>query len=143
MKSNKGFTVIELVVAVTIVLLLIAVALASFNDHMSRKYRAEARKALIEAAEWLQLQHPKSGTYLVALPFTQTPNDGDARYRIELVATPLTATDPNVQFPATSVDAFTLSAVPMNGDTCGNFLLDSTGRVGVSGVGARVADCWH
>jgi type IV pilus assembly protein PilE len=143
MKYNKGFTVIELVVAVTIVLLLIAVAIASFHDHMTRKYRAEARKALIENAEWLQFQHRKSGTYLVKLPVTQTPNEGDARYRIELVSSPLTATDPKVQFPAASVDAFTLRAVPMSGDTCGNLLLDSTGRTGVSDTAARVADCWH
>ncbi len=143
MKFNKGFTVIELVVAVTIVLLLIAVALASFNDHMTRKYRAEARKALIETAEWLRMQHAKSGTYVVALPYTQLPNDDNARYRIELVASPLTATDPKVQFPAVSLDAFTLSAVPLNEDACGNLLLDSAGRVGVSGADARVADCWH
>ena len=143
MKYNKGFTVIELVVAITIVLLLVAVAIASFNDHMTRKYRAEARKALIENAEWLQLQHPKSGTYLVKLPIPQTPNDGDARYRIELVSSPLMAIDPHIQFPAASVDAFTLRAVPVSGDACGNLLLDSSGRTGVSGADARVADCWH
>lgn len=143
MKYNKGFTVIELVVAVTIVLLLVAVAIASFHDHMTRKYRAEARKALIENAEWLQFQRPKSGTFLVKLPITQTPNDGNARYRIELVSSPLTATDPKVQFPAASVDAFTLRAVPVSGDSCGNLLLDSSGRTGVLGETARVADCWH
>ena len=143
MKYKRGFTVIELVVAITIVLLLVAVAIASFNDHMTRKYRAEARKALIENAEWLQLQHPKSGTYLVKLPIPQTPNDGEARYRIELVSSPFTATDPKVQFSASSVAAFTLRAVPLSGDSCGSLLLDSTGRTGVSGEDALVADCWH
>jgi Tfp pilus assembly protein PilE len=44
MKRNLGFTVIELVVAVTIVFLLVAVAVASFQDHMMRKDRAQARK---------------------------------------------------------------------------------------------------
>ena len=143
MKYKRGFTVIELVVAITIVLLLVAVAIASFNDHMTRKYRAEARKALIENAEWLQLQHPKSGTYLVKLPIPQTPNDGDARYRIELVSSPFTAIDPKVQFSASSVTAFTLRAVPVGGDSCGSLLLDSTGRTGVSGEDALVANCWH
>jgi prepilin-type N-terminal cleavage/methylation domain-containing protein len=37
MIRNKGFTAIELVVAVTIVLLLVAVAVASLQDHMQRK----------------------------------------------------------------------------------------------------------
>ena len=70
MKRNLGFTVIELIVAVTIVILLVAVAVASFQDHMTHKSRAQARKAMIEVAEWLQLQYPKSRTYLVKLPVT-------------------------------------------------------------------------
>ncbi len=143
MKKNLGFTVIELVVAVTIVILLVAVAVASFQDHMSRKHRAQARKALIEAAEWLQSQYPKSRTYLVKLPITQAPSDDSAVYRIELATDMINATDPKIEFPASSMDAYTLQAVPLSPDMCGSLLLDSTGRTGVSGASGRVADCWR
>ena len=50
-RSPAGFTAIELVVAITIVCLLVAVALASFQDHMTRKARTQARSALVEVAE--------------------------------------------------------------------------------------------
>lgn len=143
MKRGAGFTVIELVVAITIVCLLVAVAVASFQDHMTRKTRMQARKALIEAAEWLQQQHVKSATYLVKLPIAQSPNDGDASYRISLVAAVVNATDPKAAFPATSAGTYTLQAVPVSRDACGILLLDSAGRTGVVGAGASVADCWH
>jgi type IV pilus assembly protein PilE len=142
MKRCKGFTVIELVVAITIVCLLVAVAFASFQDHMTRKARAEARRAMIEVAEWLQIQHAKSGTYLVKPPITQTPADGDAEFRIGLAAKAVSASDPKAEFPATTADTFTLQAVPTGQDACGALLLDSAGRTGVTGVDAQVADCW-
>lgn len=143
MKRNLGFTVIELIVAVTIVILLVAVAVASFQDHMTHKNRAQARKAMIEVAEWLQLQYPKSRTYLVKLPVTQAPSDGSAVYRIELATGIVKATDPKAEFPASGADAYTIMAVPVSPDACGSLLLDSAGRTGVSGASARVSDCWR
>lgn len=143
MKRSFGFTVIELVVAITIVCLLVAVAVASFQDHMTHKARNQARKALVESAEWLHLQHAKSGTYLVKLPVTQTPSDGDAIFQIRLAGAVVSATDPKAAFPATTADAYTLQAVPVDDDACGTLLLDSAGRSGVTGADALVADCWR
>lgn len=142
-RTSAGFTFIELVVAMTIVCLLVAVAVASFQDHMSRKSRTQARSALMEVAEGLRLQHVRTGTYQVdVLPITQTPGDGDAVYRISLVKTAITAKDPKVVFPASSDQAFTLQAVPVDGNACGTLLLDHTGRKGVLGPEAKLADCW-
>lgn len=143
MKRDSGFTVIELVVAITIVCLLVAVAVASYQDHMTRKARGQARKALVEAAEWLQLQHAKSGTYRVKLPITQTPSDGDAIYRIGLASAVVNASDPKMAFSATTAQSYTLQAVPVGEDACGTLLLDSAGRTGVAGADAVVADCWR
>jgi type IV pilus assembly protein PilE len=145
MKQGKqsGFTVIELVVAVTIVCLLVAVAVASFSDHMSRKSRIQARAALMELAEGLQMQHARTGSYKVgSLPITQTPRDHDADYRISLAGTAIAADDPKVVFPASSDQAFTLQAVPVDENACGTLLLDQAGRMGVHGAGAKLADCW-
>jgi type IV pilus assembly protein PilE len=143
MKKGNGFTVIELVVAITIVCLLVAVALASYQDHMTRKARAQARNALADAAQWLRLQHTQTGTYLVkTLPIVQSPDRGEAAYRISLAQLPVRASDPKILFPATSAQTYTLQAVPVNEDVCGTLLLDSAGRTGVVGAGAGVADCW-
>lgn len=141
--QQSGFTVIELVVAITIVCLLVAVAVASFQDHMSRKSRTQVRSALMEVAEGLNMQHARTGSYLVgALPISQTPREGDAVYRIGLAKTAITANDPKVVFPASSAQAFTLQAVPVDGNACGTLLLDHTGRMGVLGPEAKLADCW-
>jgi type IV pilus assembly protein PilE len=141
--QQSGFRFIELVVAITIVCLLVAVAVASFYDHMSRKARTQARSALVEVAEGLRMQHARTGSFLMeSLPITQTPGDGDAVYRISLAKTAITANDPKVVFPATSNQAFTLKAVPVDEDACGTFLLDHTGRLGVLGPEAKLADCW-
>lgn len=139
-----GFTTIELLVAVSIVLLLLAVAMASYMEHVTRKGRAQARSALIELAEGLQLQHQRTGSYAgSALPITQTPREDDARYRIRLLQAPVTAQDPKALFPASSEAVFTLQAEPVAADDpCGALLLDHTGRRGVMGAGAKLAECW-
>ncbi len=137
----SGFTAIELLVAVSIVLILVAVALASYQEHMVRKTRAQARSALLEAAAALRLQHARTGSYAIAaLPVAQVPLDGDAVYRIGLAKSPLTADDPKAAFPASSGQAFTLKAEPVESDGCGTLLLDQAGRFGV--VGGKLAGCW-
>ena len=140
----KGFTMIELVVAMAIVFLLVAVAVVSFHDHMMRKARAEARTALVELSDWMRHHYMRSGSYQDAtLPFDQTPRDGAAVHRLSLVAAPLQARDPDATFPAVSASTFTLRAEALNGDTCASLLLDSSGRVGVLGESATVAECWR
>jgi|JFJP01.1.fsa_nt_gi type IV pilus assembly protein PilE len=142
-KRCTGFTVIELIVAISIVCLLVVVAVGSFYDHMSRKSRVEAQRALIEAAEWLQNQHATSGTFQVELPVRQVPGDGNAVYRIRLASTAVVATDPKATFPATTASTYTLQAEPLEDDTCGTLLLDSNGRPGVVGKDALLAKCWR
>jgi Tfp pilus assembly protein PilE len=63
-------------------------------------------------------------------------------YHISLATKPIMASDPNGAFPALSQDTFTLQAVPKSRDDCGSLLLDHSGRRGVTGPGATVADCW-
>lgn len=140
---QQGFTVIELIVAVTIVCLLVAVAFASYQDHMARKARAQARAALVEVAEGLRMQYARLGTYETkSLPITRTPREGEALYNLSLSKVSITATDPKAVFSASSAQGFTLQAVPVGGDSCGTLLLDHTGRTGVVGDGAKLADCW-
>jgi type IV pilus assembly protein PilE len=142
--AARGFTTIELLVAVSIVLLLLAVALASYMEHTSRKARAEARTALVELAEGLLLQFQRTGSFEGGeLPILQVPREGDAVYRISRVRAPVKASDPKALFQASTVNAFTLQAVPVSGeDPCGTLLLDHAGRRGVMGPGARLAECW-
>ncbi len=142
-RLSKGFTVIELVVALTIVCLLVAVAVASYQDHMTRKVRTQAGTALLDSADFLRVHSQRTGSFLGAtLPVTQVPGSGEADYYLSLAATPVNGSDPQGTFPATGDQNFTLQAVPVGDDACGILLLDQDGRIGVTGIGAKAGECW-
>ena len=55
MKSRaRGFTLIELLVAIAIVAILATVAVASYQDHIRRSARADAKAVLMEAAGFME-----------------------------------------------------------------------------------------
>ena len=142
MKKARGFTILELSIAVAIVFLLVAVAVASFMDSMTKKSRHAAQVALQDAAAWLLQQHVNENSFLaVKMPDTQVPNDGDAKYRIVLATLPVVATNPQAAFPVTTAQTFTVMAVPVDEDACGSLLIDHTGRKGITGS-AAFSDCW-
>lgn len=142
-KSHAGFTMIELVLAIAILCLLIAVTVASIYDHQSHKDRGRAIHRLKEVAEWLQLQRATQKSYAGVLPADWSASSEGKKYRISLVTKPIAASDPSAVFPAMGSDTFTLQAVPATPDECGTLLLDQTGRRGVTGQGATVAACWE
>jgi type IV pilus assembly protein PilE len=123
--------------------LLIVVTVASVYDHQSSKAKKQAIHRLQEVAEWLHLQKASQGSFATILPPGWSASQPDMKYSISLATQPVTASDPNVAFPALGQGAFTLQAVPQDEDACGTLLLDHTGRRGVTGAGSTVADCWE
>lgn len=157
-RRERGFTLIELLVAVAIVAILATVAVASYQDHIRRSARADAKAVLMEAAGFMERFYTTNGRYTTdaagttapALTgLTQSPKEGTARYNISLATVAVNATDPaapNNVFAASGPQGYTLQAVPVGaqvGDACGTLLIDHTGRRGVTGVGATVAECWQ
>lgn len=138
-----GFTMLELALALAILVLLIAVTVASIYDHQSSKAKKQAVHRMQEVAEWLHLQKAERGSFVGILPDGWSGSSADMEYQISLATKPVTASDPNSAFPALGQDAFTLQAVPQTPDACGGLLLDQSGRRGVTGPGASVADCWE
>ncbi|MES2887468.1 MAG: type IV pilin protein, partial [Pseudomonadota bacterium] len=62
-RLNHGFTLIELMIAVAVVALLAAVALPSYYEFVMRSHRANARAALLQAAQWMERTATAQGTY--------------------------------------------------------------------------------
>ena len=131
MKSRaRGFTLIELLVAIAIVAILATVAVASYQDHIRRSARAEAKAVLMEAAGFMERFYTTNGRYSTdaagttapALTgLTQSPKEGTARY--------------NISVSAIGAQSYTLQAAPtgaQTGDACGNLTLTHTGVKGVS-----------
>jgi type IV pilus assembly protein PilE len=136
---QRGFTLIELLVAVAIVAILATVAVASYQDHIRRSARADAKAVLMEAAGFMERFYTTNGRYTTAAGdapaltgLTQSPKDGTARY--------------NITVSAIAAQAYILQATPTGaqaGDPCGTLTLTHTGVKGVTGATATVEECWN
>ncbi len=137
---NRGFTLVELLVAIMIVGILSAVAVSSYQDYTLRAQRADAKTVLLQLASWLERNYTASGRYdqdasgttVDAVPagLAQSPLSGSARYTVSFASKPTSTT-------------FSLQAIPVASDPlCGTLTLNQLGSQGVSGTGTP-ADCWQ
>lgn len=142
--AMRGFTLIEIMIALAIVGILASIAVPSYFEYIRRANRAEAKAQLMEAAQYMQRFYSlhngydlqRDGRTRVALPdsLRKSPRNGATRYNIAIVSsTPV---------------AFQLSATPVSNDACGVFLLDNVGRRtintnGVRGEKLSAEVCWR
>lgn len=146
--TQKGFSLIELMVTVAIVGILAAIAYPTYTEHVARSRRADAKSALLEAAQWVERQYTVSGRF-------DKKGDGTAIDNAALAAANLSATTGSVSSnytiafadaagaSAPSSGAFSLRMAPkglMTNDRCGSFLVDSTGKR--TATGGTMAACW-
>jgi type IV pilus assembly protein PilE len=139
LSGMRGFTLIELMIAVAVVGILAAIAYPSYQEHVRKARRADAQSALLELAQFMERHYTANGRYLTAagvapnLPFAEAPKDGSSKYY-------------DLSFSATpTASSYTLRAVPkggMTGDACGTMTLSNTGAKGQA-TGASLAECWR
>jgi type IV pilus assembly protein PilE len=132
-KLNSGITLMELMVVMTIVGILTAVAVPGYRQYMMRTNRTEAKTSLMAIAGALERCYTTFSSY--------DPDDGctadtdmltpDGHYSI--AATDLTRTT----FELTA----TAQGAQADDDACANFTLDQANTRGVSGS-AGAEDCW-
>ena len=141
-KRLLGFTLIEIMIVIAVIGILAAIALPSYQEHVRRTNRAEAKGILLEMAQLLERNFTEANRYDLksdatnfTLPVTQSPKTGTAKYTIQFSPGTLTR------------NTYTLEAVPtgtMANDACAALTLTHTGIKGVSGNPSLVAsDCWQ
>ncbi|MDZ7858186.1 type IV pilin protein [Sphaerotilus sp.] len=135
-RSVRGFTLVELVIAVAVVAILASVAVPSYREHVASSRRTDAKTALLAAAQAMERHYTERGTYVGAT----------------LGATGLyPSSSPQGYYALTIVsqdaDGFSLLATRSGaqvGDKCGNYTYNQAGAKGVASAstGYTVAKCW-
>ncbi|TFZ01593.1 type IV pilin protein [Ramlibacter rhizophilus] len=139
-RAQRGFTLIELMIAVAVVAILAAVAYPSFMDQIRKSRRAEAQQFLMEVAsrqqQWMldrRFYSPAAGT-----------SNACAALSSELNVNPPSSLNGHYTFCAqvsistASPPTFSVQAIPQGGQ-----LKDSCGTLAVSQIGAKSpVNCW-
>lgn len=138
MNPQRGFTLIEMLIAVALVGILAAVALPSYDEYVRRGHRAEARAALLQAAQWMERAATATGAYPTIDAFNATALTTVASGRYTIAVDP-GRTDSSYSLTATAKNAQT-------GDRCGAFTLGHNGLRGANGKKANEtgyeSNCW-
>jgi type IV pilus assembly protein PilE len=141
--SDRGFTLLELMIVVAIVAILSAIAYPSYSKYVVRTRRTAAAGCLSEYANYMERY------YTTNLRYDQDIATG--------AVNPFPPLDCNTQTSAyyqyddspgtLSRTAYTVEAVPINtqlaADTqCGTLTLDQTGARNIKNGTGTIAQCW-
>ena len=141
-RRTSGFTLIEVMIVVAIVGILAAIAYPSYQESVRKSRRAEAKAALVNAAQQLERLYTQNNSYAAATIgdlATNTIRDHVPADRPHANATYLIALN-----PAPTATTYTLTATRAGAQasdmTCGDYTLTNTGVKSVSA--GTVASCW-
>lgn len=130
--KQKGFTLIEVMIAVTIVGILLAIAIPNYSEHVKRSARTEAMTALLDIANKLEQYYVDNHQYIATLAdigvLSTTTETG--LYNLEIKTT-----NSNSKF---TIKATPASGIALQDTTCTSFTIADTSEKTFTGAGP----CW-
>jgi type IV pilus assembly protein PilE len=155
--KQKGFTLIELMVVVTIIGILAAVSYPMYTEQVRKGNRVEGKAALMRASQHLERFFTARGRYPSIAEFPQmyglaaganvfSNPDAVAAGKYQITYAIITAAPSGPGALEYQLNALVLSGTTPNtamDPFCGNITLDSSGRKGVSTGAANREKCWR
>lgn len=121
MKNNKAFSLLELLIALTILAIIIVIAYPTYNTHILKTRRAQAKVTLIDLAARLEQFHVAYNSYKDATFNDLNFGNDNQFYHYQI---------------QTNDDNFLITAVPINTqskDHCGNLSYNEKGEKIIQG----------
>ncbi|MDF2446185.1 MAG: putative secretion protein [Moraxellaceae bacterium] len=152
MKTQNGFTLIELMIAVALVAILTMISVPAYQGYSERAARANVQADLVSAAAAMERRKAQNFTYAGATAGTATtdtfsslsPNDavaGKEKYNLSLI---LLTAGGSVAAPGSVVARYEILAVSGSNFATGKseaLKIDSEGRKCYKPLGASVTSC--
>ncbi|VVM47646.1 hypothetical protein PS645_00586 [Pseudomonas fluorescens] len=128
-RTNRGFTLIEILIVVAIIGIIITIGYPSLTEYVNKGRRAEVAGLLSEQAQILERSYSLNNAYSAA-----GLSDGNEFYKIT----------PTIEAQKFLLIAERRAGKAMAADKCGNFRISNTGvRDMVNAKAGLVAkDCW-
>ena len=129
-RSNRGFTLIEIMIVIAIIGIVMTIAAPSFTEYLNKGRRAEVAGLLSEQAQILERFYTQKNVYTGVAGLSP----GNDYYTI-------TSTLTDQTFLLTAVRK---AGTAMATDKCGDFTITNTGVRGMvnATAGLTTKDCW-
>jgi type IV pilus assembly protein PilE len=146
-KLSRGFTLIELMIAVAIVSILTAVAIPAYSSYVQKARRTDAKNAILDFAARQERYYSVNNQYATtaanlgyggAFPVSVQTSGSTAYY---------TLNEAVVAGTATTGPTYTVTVAPIAGqaqatDACGSYVLTNLGVQSNTGNSLATAKCW-